>query len=139
MIESTINIITWCVTCKNQLPFGCKASQKQLWYMHIDSFLSHQISLLCTHSGAHLPEFFAPHPRGAGDGGGGSPDLERYNVPAGSDQMGLSADIWLTPFLHVKFYHGSGSVDSPRPPGSLCCGCPPRGKSLKNNLDTCAL
>lgn len=48
--------------------------------------------------------------------------------------MGLSTDIWLTPFLHVKVYHGSGSVDSPRPPGSVCSGRRPWGKSLKNNL-----
>ncbi len=102
-------------------------------------FPSCQIPVPRTHGGPRVPEFFAPHPRGAGDGGGGSPDLERNNVPAGSDQMGLSTDIWLTPFLHVKVYHGSGSVDSPRPPGSLCSGRRPRGKSLKNNLDTCAL
>lgn len=139
MIESTTNNIIQSVSCQNQLPFSCKASQTQLWYMHIDTFLSFQISLPCIHSGSHLPELFAPHPRGAGNGGGGSPDLERYNVPAGSDQMGLSTDIWLTPLLHVKYYHGSGSVDSPRPPGSLCCGRHPRGKSLKNNLETCAL
>lgn len=98
-----------------------------------------QIPVPCTHGGPRVPELSAPHPRGAGDGDGGSPDLERRNVPAGSDQMGLSTDIWLTPFLHVKVYHGSGSVDSPRPPGSLSSGRRPRGKSLKNNLDTCAL
>lgn len=102
-------------------------------------FLSRQIPVSPAHGGPRIPEFFAPHPGGAGDGGGGTPDLERSNVPAGSDQMGLSTDIWLTPFLHVKVYHGSGSVDSPRPPGSLCSGRHPRGKSLKNNLDTCAL
>lgn len=101
--------------------------------------LSHQIPVPRSHGGPRVPELSAPHPGGAGDGGGGSPDLERSNVPAGSDQMGLSTDIWLTPFLHVKVYHGSGSVDSPRPPGSLCSGRRPRGKSLKNNLDTCAL
>lgn len=99
-------------------------------------FFSCQIPVPRTHSGPHIPEFFAPHSGGAGDGGGGSHDLECSNVPAGSDQMGLSTDIWLTPFLHVKVYHGSGSVDSPRPPGSLCSGRSPRGKSLKNNLDT---
>lgn len=106
--------------------------------MHITCvcFLSCQIPVPCTHSGPHIPEFFAPHSGGAGDGGGGSHDLERSYVPAGSDQMGLSTDIWLTPFLHVKVYHGSGSVDSPRPPGSVCSGRRPRGKSLKNNLDT---
>lgn len=129
------------------MPLSCKASQTCC--MHIDtrrntSHAHHtppllQIPVPCTHGGPRVPEFFAPHPGGAGDGDGGSPDLERSNVPAGSDQMGLSTDIWLTPFLHVKVYHGSGSVDSPRPPGSLSSGCCPRGKSLKNNLDTCAL
>jgi len=134
MIESATNIITLCVNCWKQLPLSGKASETQIWYTHIDTFLSLQIPLPCSHSGPHLPEFFAPHPGGAGNGGGGSPDLERNNVPAGSDQMGLSSDIWLTPFLHVKVYHGSGSVDSPRPPGSLCCRRHPRGKSLINNL-----
>lgn len=123
------------------------------WHIHMvhtqTLTLQHNITLLLlpppqipvprTHGGPRLPEFFAPHPGGAGDGGGGSPDLERSNVPAGSDQMGLSTNVWLTPFLHVKVYHGSGSVDSPRPPGSLCSGRRPRGKSLKYNLDTCAL
>lgn len=98
--------------------------------------LSHQIPVPRTHSGHCIPEFFASHPGGDGDGDGGSPDLERSNVPAGFDQMGLSTDIWLSPFLHVKVYHGSGSVDSPRPPGGLCSGCRPWGKSLKNNLDS---
>lgn len=127
------------MNCWSRLPLSCKASQTQIWYTHIDTFLSYQIPLPRTHGGPRVPEFFTPHPGGAGNGGGGSPDLERSNVPAGSDQMGLSTDIWLTPFLHVKVYHGSGSVDSPRPPGSLCSGRRPRGKSLKNNLDTCAL
>lgn len=116
--------------------------------MHINShlhiitgvpFLSRQVQVPRTHGGACIPEFLAPHLGGAGDAGGGSPDLERINVPAGSDQMGLSTDIWLTPFLHVKVYHGSGSVDSPRPSGSLCSGRRPWGKSHKNSLDTCAL
>lgn len=98
--------------------------------------LSNQIPVPRTHRGHCIPEFFASHPGGADDGDGGSPDLERSNVPAGSDQMGLSTDIWLTPFLHVKVYHRSGSVDSPRPPGSLCSGRRPWGKSLKNNLDS---
>lgn len=98
--------------------------------------LSDQIPVSRTHCGHCISEFFASHPGGAGDGDGGSPDLERSNVPAGSDQMGLSTDIWLTSFLHVKVYHGSGSVDSPRPPGSLCSGRRPWGKSLKNNLDS---
>lgn len=98
--------------------------------------LSHQIPVSRTHCGPCISEFFASHPGGAGDGDGGSPDLERSNVPAGSDQMGLSTDIWLTSFLHVKVYHGSGSVDSPRPPGSLCSGRRPWGKSRKNNLDS---
>lgn len=100
------------------------------------SLLSNQIPVPRTHRGHHIPEFFASHPGGDGDGDGGSPDLERSNVPAGSDQMGLSTDIWLSPFLHVKVYHGSGSVDSPQPPGGLCSGCHPWGKSLKNNLDS---
>lgn len=99
-------------------------------------YLSHQIPVPRTHRGHCIPELFASHPGGDGDGDGGSPDLERSNVPAGSDQMGLSTDIWLSPFLHVKVYHGSGSVDSPRPPGSLCSGRRPWGKSLKNNLDS---
>lgn len=109
--------------------------------MHIDPppRLSPQIPIPRLHGGPGVPEFFASHPRGAGHGGGGSPDLERSHVPAGSDQMWLSTDIWLTPFLHVKADHGSGSVDSPAPPGSPCSGRRPRGKSLKNNLDTCAL
>lgn len=98
--------------------------------------ISYQIPVSRTHCGHCISEFFASHPGGAGDGDGGSPDLERSNVPAGSDQMGLSTDIWLTSFLHVKVYHGSGSVDSPRPPGSLCSGRRPWGKSLKNNLDS---
>lgn len=98
--------------------------------------LSHQIPVPRTHCGHRIPEFFASHPGGDGDGDGGSPDLERSNVPAGSDQMGLSTVIWLSPFLHVKVYHGSRSVDSPRPPGGLCSGCRPWGKSLKNNLDS---
>lgn len=142
----------------NKLPLSCKASQTQIYETHIDTYtyftLTYphqstsptsisppplQIPVPRTHGGPRLPEFFAPHPGGAGYGGGGSPDLERRNVPAGSDQMWLSTNIWLTPFLHVKVYHGSGSVDSPRPPGSLCSGRCPRGKSLKNNLDTCAL
>lgn len=110
-------------------------------YMHITRphFLFRQGPVPRTHGGACIPEFLAPHLGGAGDAGGGSPDLECINVPAGSDQMGLSTDIWLTPFLHVKVYHGSGSVDSPRPSGSLCSGRRPWGKSLKNSLDTCAL
>lgn len=98
--------------------------------------LSYQVPVPRTHCGYCIPEFFASHPGGDGDGDGGSPDLERSNVPAGSDQMGLSTHIWLTSFLHVKVYHGSGSVDSPRPPGSLCSGRRPWGKSLKNNLDS---
>lgn len=102
-------------------------------------FLSHQVPVPHTHCGAGVPELLAPHLGGGGDAGGWSPDLERINVPAGSDQMGLSTDIWLTPFLHVKVYHGSGSVDSPRPSGSLRCGHHPWGKSLKNSCDTCAL
>lgn len=95
--------------------------------------LSHQIPIPHTHRGNHIPEFFASHPGGDSDGDGGSPDLERSHVPAGSDQMGLSTDIWLSPFLHVKVYHGSRSVDSPQPSGSLCSGRRPWGKSLKNN------
>ena len=104
----------------------------QSTHMHITRlhFLSRQVPVPRTHGGACIPEFLAPHLGGDGDAGGGSPDLERINVPAGSDQMGLSTDIWLTPFLHVKVYHGSGSVDSPRPSGGLCSGRRPWGKSL---------
>ena len=123
-------------------PYWCK-NTKHLQSSHIHIihllFLFHQVPVPCTHGGACIPEFLAPHLGGAGNAGGGSPDLEHINVLASSDQMGLSKDIWFTPFLHVKVYHGTGSVDSPWPSGSLCSGRHPRGKSPKNSLVTCAL
>lgn len=90
-----------------------------------------QIPVPCSHRGTRLPEFLASYPRGVGDGRGRTSDLECSYVTSGSDQMGLSANIQLIPFLLVKVYHGSGSVDSARPSGGLCSGCNPGGKSLK--------
>lgn len=139
MIESTTSNSLWIASRKHHKSTTCILTHAHISHVTRLRFLSLQIPVPRTHGGPGVPEFSAAHPGGAGDGGGGSPDLERSNVPAGSDQMWLSTDIWLTPFLHVKVYHGSGSVDSPRPPGRLCGGRRPRGKSLKNNLDTCAL
>lgn len=52
------------------------------------------------------------HPGGAAAGVVGALDLECSYVSAASDQMALSASVWLNSFLPVKADHGSGSVDS---------------------------
>lgn len=135
---NTESITAGCPRAESQMRSNAHRHGHTLLHLLVNRLfhLSNQIPVPRTHRGHHIPEFFASHPGGDGDGDGGSPDLERSNVPAGSDQMGLSTNIWLSPFLHVKVYHGSGSVDSPRPPGGLCSGCHPWGKSLKNNLDS---
>jgi len=91
-----------------------------------------QVRVPRPHGGPALPDVAAAHAPGAGPGGGGTPDLERRHVPPAADQTGMSTDIWLTPLrlllvlpllvlllLHVRLYHGSGSVDAAGPGGRV--------------------
>lgn len=90
-----------------------------------------QIPALPSHRGTVLPELLAAHQWRAGHGCGGTPNLERWAASYGPDQMGLSAAVWLIPFLLVKVYHSYGTMDSARPLGSVCSGFIPGGESLK--------
>lgn len=90
-----------------------------------------QIPALPSHCGAVLPELLAAHQWRVGHGCGGTPNLERRAASHGPDQMGLSAAVWLIPFLLVKVYHSYGTMDSARPLGSVCSGFIPGGESLK--------
>lgn len=90
-----------------------------------------QIPVFPSHCWAVLPELLAADQWRVGHGCCGTPNLERWATSYGPDQMGLSAAVWFIPFLLVKVYHSSGTLDSAGPLGSVSSGFIPGGKSLK--------
>lgn len=90
-----------------------------------------QVPAFPSHCRAVLPELLAANQWRVGHGCGGTPNLECRAASYGAGQMGLSAAVWLIPFLLVKVYHSSGTLDSVRPLGSVHSGFSPGGKSLK--------
>lgn len=90
-----------------------------------------QIQVFPSHCWTVLPELLAADQWRVGHGRGGTPNIECWVAAYGPHQMGLSAEIWLIPFLLVKVYHSSGTLDSAGPVGSVYSGFIPGGKSLK--------
>lgn len=97
----------------------------------LSPFACLQIPAFPSHCWTVLPELLAADKWRVGHGCGGTPNLGRRAASYGPDQMGLSAAVWLIPFLLVKVYHSSGTLDSVRPLGSVHSGFSPGGKSLK--------
>lgn len=108
------------------LSMACSGAQKKR-----SLFACLQIPALPSHCGAVLPELLTAHQWRVGHGCGGTLNLERRAASHGPDQMGLSAAVWLIPFLLVKVYHSYGTMDSAGPLGSVCSGFIPGGESLK--------
>lgn len=97
----------------------------------VSPFVYLQIPAFPSHCWTDLPELLAADQWRVGHGCGGTPNLERRAASYGPDQMGLSAAVWLIPFLLVKVHHSYGTLDSARPLGSVHSGFIPGGKSLK--------
>lgn len=102
-----------------------------MWLLLGSSALPPQIPVLFLHCWALLPDFFSSCGRRAGGGCIGALSSKHNHIPLASDQMGLSATVFLLPGCLVKANHHNGTMDSSRPIGGVSSGCFPGGKSNK--------